>query len=315
MENFAFVFPGQASQEVGMGKALTKNFPAASTMFARADEILGFSLSSLCFEGPEDELNDTINTQVAVFVTSIAALEALRSAGFSARPSYVAGHSLGEFSAYVAAGALSFEDGLRLVRERGRLMKQAGDLNPGGMAAILRLEDEAVTEICRTVSDEGAGTLQVANFNSPGQVVISGANAAVDRGIELALEKKARKAIKLAVSIAAHSELMRGIAGQFREAVDNTPLNLPETPIVANITAEPLHSLEAIREEMVGQLTASVRWTESVRWMVDQGVTDVVEVGPNKVLTGLIRRISKQVKTHTVGIPVDVETLLNLGAP
>jgi [acyl-carrier-protein] S-malonyltransferase len=309
-KNIAFVFPGQGSQEVGMGLALAENFLAAREVFEKADEVLGFPLSRLCFEGPEIDLNDTLNTQAAIFTTSVAALEALKAAGYQAVPSYVAGHSLGEYSAYVAAGVLTFEAGLRLVRERGRLMKKAGELNPGGMAALLKLDDEQVAKICQEVTAEGPGLLQVANYNSPGQVVISGHSLAVDRGIELALAAKARRAVKLPVSIAAHSELMRVVADEFRVAINQTPLSLPEIPIVANITAKPLDSLEAIRAEMEGQLTASVRWTDSVLWLVNQGVTRFIEIGPKDVLAGLIKRISKDVTTHTVGKPEDIAGLL-----
>ena len=309
-DNVAFVFPGQGSQEVGMGQALAESYPVARQLFEQADEILGFSLSTLCFEGPTESLNDTINTQPALLATSIAALEVLRAEGYGVQPRFVAGHSMGEYSAYVAAGAMSFADGLRLVRERGRLMKKAGEISPGSMAAVIKLDDEAVADICRQVTDSGAGVLQVANYNSPGQVVISGENAAVDKGIALALAAKARKAVKLPVSIAAHSELMRVVADEFRQAVDSTPLNLPEVPVVANITARPLQSLEAIREEMEGQLTTSVRWTESVEYMMAQGVTTFVEIGSKNVLTGLIRRISKDVDTHEVGAPAGIDALL-----
>ncbi len=309
-ENIAFVFPGQGSQEVGMGRALVESYPAAGEIFRQADEILDFGLSRLCFEGPEADLNDTINTQAALFTTSIAALEALKAAGYPIKPAFVAGHSLGEFSAYVAAGVLTFEAGLRLVRERGRLMKKAGELNPGGMAAILKLDDDVVAKLCQDVSAEGNGLLQVANYNSPGQVVISGHNAAVERGIALATAAGARRAVKLPVSIAAHSELMRVIADEFRAAINQTPLNLPEIPIVANITAAPLDSLEAIRAEMEGQLTASVRWTDSVLWMVNQGVTRFIEIGSKDVLAGLIKRISKEVAVQTVGKPDDIVALL-----
>jgi [acyl-carrier-protein] S-malonyltransferase len=309
--NTAFVFPGQASQEVGMGQALVKSYPVAREIFNEADDILGFSLSQLCFEGPEADLNDTINTQAAVFTTSIAALEALKSAGYAVVPKYVAGHSLGEYSAYVAAGALSFADGLRLVRERGRLMKKAGESNPGSMAVILKLDDDVVAKICEKVTAEGRGILQLANYNSPGQVVISGHNAAVERGIELAQAAKARRARKLPISIASHSELMRGIADEFREAINNTPLNLPEMPIVANINAGPLDSLEAIRREMEEQLTFSVRWTDSVRWMIEQGVHEFVEIGPKNVLTGMIRWIDKGVDRHNIGTPEDIEAFIS----
>ncbi|MBI1878199.1 MAG: ACP S-malonyltransferase [Chloroflexi bacterium] len=309
-DNIAFVFPGQNSQEVGMGQALVENYPAAREIFCKADEVLGFSLSRLCFEGPEADLNDTINTQVAMLTTSIAALEALKAAGYQARPRYVAGHSLGEYSAYVASGVLSFEDGLRLVRERGRLMKKAGELNPGGMAAILKLDDETVAQICQQVSAEGIGLLQIANYNSPGQAVISGHHEAVDRGIELALAAKARRALKLSISVASHGELMRVMTDEFRAAINQTPLNLPETPIVANISAEPLDSVEAIRVEMEGQLTASVRWTDSVQWMVNHGVSRFIEFGPKDVLTGLIKRIVKDVETYAVGTPEDIAVFL-----
>ncbi|GAB4449525.1 MAG: ACP S-malonyltransferase [Anaerolineae bacterium] len=311
-ENIAFVFPGQGSQEVGMGRALVESYPAAGEIFRQADEILDFGLSRLCFEGPEADLNDTINTQAALFTTSIAALEALKAAGYAVKPAFVAGHSLGEFSAYVAAGVMTFEAGLRLVRERGRLMKKAGELNPGGMAAILKLDDEVVAKLCQDVSAEGNGLLQVANYNSPGQIVISGHNAAVERGIALATAAGARRAVKLPVSIAAHSELMRVIADEFRTAINQTPLNLPEIPIVANITAAPLDSLQAIRAEMEGQLTASVRWTDSVLWMVKHGVTRFIEIGSKDVLAGLIKRISKDVAVQTVGKPDDIAALLTV---
>ncbi|MDX1524035.1 MAG: ACP S-malonyltransferase, partial [Anaerolineae bacterium] len=285
-------------------------YPAAQAIFDQADEILGFPLSQLCFEGSEAALNDTLNTQAAIFVTSVATLVALREAGYDVAPDYVAGHSLGEYSAYAAAGVFSVADGLRLVRERGRLMKKAGELNPGGMAAILKLDDETVAKICAEVSAESGSVLQIANYNSPGQVVISGHEAAVDRGIELALAAKARKAVKLPVSIAAHSELMRVVAEEFREAVDKTALNLPEMPIIANISARPLDSLTAIRAEMEGQLTSSVRWTDTVKYLIENGVTSFVEIGPKNVLTGLIRRVSKDVQTLAVNSPAGVEALL-----
>ena len=200
-DNVAFVFPGQGSQEVGMGKNLATHHPAAREIFEKADDMLGFSLSRLCFEGPEADLNDTINTQAAIYVTSIAALTALKAAGYTVKPHYVAGHSLGEYSAYAAAGVFSFEDGLRLVRERGRLMKQAGELNPGGMAAIIKLDDDVVAEICEKVTAAGQGVLQVANYNSPGQVVISGDNAAVDKGIELAKARSEEHTSELPVTL------------------------------------------------------------------------------------------------------------------
>jgi [acyl-carrier-protein] S-malonyltransferase len=309
VSHITFVFPGQASQEVGMGQALADHSPAARAVFEQADETLSFPLSRLCFEGPEADLNDTLNTQAAIFTTSLAALAALRESGFTSQPAYVAGHSLGEYSAYVAAGVLSFADGLRLVRTRGRLMKQAGALEPGAMAAILKLDDATVTGICEQVTAEGKGLLQVANYNAPGQVVISGQIGAIERAAELVQAAKGR-AMRLPVSIASHSELMRGISSEFREAIDRTPLNLPEIPIVANISAEPLTSLAAIRSEMEDQLTASVRWTETILWLVDHQITTFVEIGPKNVLAGMIRRIAKEAAVFSVGDPAGIDSLL-----
>jgi [acyl-carrier-protein] S-malonyltransferase len=189
-------------------------------------------------------------------------------------------------------------------------MKKAGAISPGGMAAILKLDDAVVADICKQVTDSGVGRLQVANYNSPGQVVVSGDNAAVDKGIELAVAAKAKRAVKLPVSIAAHSELMRVVADEFRKAIENTPLNLPETPVVANITARPLDSVAAIRHEMEGQLTSSVRWTDSIQYMVEQGVTQFIEIGSKDVLTGLISRIAKDISTANISTPTQIEALL-----
>jgi [acyl-carrier-protein] S-malonyltransferase len=293
-----------------MGQALAENYPAAAAIFRQADEILGVPLSRLCFEGPAEELNDTINTQAAIFVTSIATLAALRAAGYEAVPRYVAGHSLGEYSAYVAAGVLSFEACLPLVRERGRLMKKAGQLNPGGMAVLLKLEDDVVAQICQEVTAEGNGSLQIANYNSPGQVAVSGHQAAVERGIERAKALKGR-AMKLPVSVATHSALMSVVATEFGAAVDNITLQLPQVPVVANITARPLEpSLEAIRAEMKSQLTAPVCWADSMRWMAGQGITELIEIGPKNVLTSLAARIDERLQAHPVGTPADVAGLL-----
>jgi [acyl-carrier-protein] S-malonyltransferase len=309
-ETTAFLFPGQGSQTLGMGGDLAQAYSVARDTFAEADNLLGFSLSSLCFEGPEESLNDTYNTQPALFVASLATLRVLQGEGWSASPSFTAGHSLGEYSALVAAGALTFADGLRLVRERGRLMKEAGERGPGGMAAIIKLDDETVTDICQRASQETGQVVQVANYNSPGQVVISGDNQALEVAMEMAQAAGAKRVVRLAVSIAAHSPLMAIIAGEFRQAVEATPIQPPQVPVVANVTAHPLNTVDDIHQEMLAQLTSSVRWVESVEYLVGQGVTQFIEIGPKEVLSGLVRRIDKGVKTVTCGTVEEVQALI-----
>lgn len=309
-ETTAFVFPGQGSQMVGMGQDLAHTYPAARDIFAEADDLLGFSLSALCFEGPEEALNDTINTQPAIFIASIATLRALQNEGWSVTPAFTVGHSLGEYSALVAAGALTFADGLRLVRERGRLMKEAGDRSPGGMAAIIKLDAEVLDDICRRTHQETGKVVQVANYNSPGQIVISGDNEALEMAMQMAQEAGARRVVRLAVSIAAHSPLMAVIADEFRQAIEATPIQPPQAPVVANITACPLNTVDDIRHEMMAQLTSSVRWVESIEYMIAQGVTNFVEIGPKDVLTGLIRRINKSIKAVACGTVDGVQALI-----
>jgi len=278
-----------------MGRQLYDSFPTARAVFDQADHVLGIGLSQLCFDGPSDELNDTWNTQPAIFVASVAALRALEERGMQ-NPVYVAGHSMGEFSALVAAGALSFEDGLKLVRERGRLMKQADERSPGGMAALLGLQREQVDALCATVREQSGEHVGVANDNCPGQIVISGATSALEQAMELAKEQGAKRAKRLAVSIAAHSPLMAEAAAEFRRVLDATPFREPAIPLVANATASPLTALDEIRDALNRQLTSPVRWTESVQWMIAQGVTRFVEVGPREVLTGLMKRIDRKVE-------------------
>jgi [acyl-carrier-protein] S-malonyltransferase len=299
MSKTAFLFPGQGSQYVGMGQDLYEAYPEARATFDQADKVLGFALSDLCFNGPEETLNDTINTQPAIFVTSLALLGALESDRLQA-PGFVAGHSLGEYSALAAAGAMDFAAGLQLVRERGRLMKEAGERSPGGMAAVLGLETEVVDEVCRQARKETGGVIQVANYNSPGQIVISGDFRTRDVAIELAKAEGARRVVPLAVSIAAHSPLMECIVDEFRQAVEAVEFQRPLVPVVANVSATPLENIEGIREELVRQLTSSVRWVESVQYMIGQGVTEFVEIGPKDVLTKLMRRIDKSVQAMSV---------------
>jgi [acyl-carrier-protein] S-malonyltransferase len=294
----ACLFPGQGSQYVGMGRDLYATSPTARAVFDQADHILGIGLSQLCFDGPSDGLNDTWNTQPAILTTSVAMLRALEERGMD-HPVYVAGHSMGEFSALVAADALSFEDGLKLVRERGRLMRQANDRSPGGMAAILGLERELVETICTAAGEQSGEYVGVANDNCPGQIVISGTTSALERAMELAKERGAKRATRLAVSIAAHSPLMAEAAAEFIRVLDTTPFHEPSIPLVANATARPLTDPAEIRDALGRQLTSPVRWTESVRWIIAQGVTRFVEVGPKEVLTGLLRRIDGTVERLT----------------
>jgi len=287
----ALVFPGQGSQFVGMGKDLMAA-AAARAIFAQADAILGFPLAALMFDGPQADLDDTLNTQPALFTMSAAALACLPPQS----PAFVAGHSLGEYAALYAAGALSLADGLRLVRERGRLMKAAGAAHPGGMAALIGLDDAVVNELCAA-----AGGVQVANYNSPGQVVISGTREGVAAVMTAAKERKAKLVTALPVSIAAHSELMRSAVADFTAAVAATPLSAPQIPVIANITAQPLADAAAVRAELVGQLTASVQWTRTVEYMVAHGVDTIAEVGAGKVLSGLNKRIARGAKLVSYG--------------
>jgi [acyl-carrier-protein] S-malonyltransferase len=291
----AFIFPGQGSQAVGMGKDVAEAYPVARDTFAQADAVLGFSLSALCFDGPADALDDTLNTQPALYTVGVATLRALQSVMPGAIPAAVAGHSLGEFTALAAAGAITFEDGLRLVRERGRLMKAAGQQNPGAMAALLGLDAPNLREACAQASAQTGGTLVLANDNCPGQVVISGDERTIEVGMELAKAAGAKRAVKLAVSIAAHSPLMAPAAAAFRTALDSTAFSLPTMPVYGNVDAQPLTSVDAIRDELDRQLTSSVRWTETIQHMSAAGITHYVELGPKDVLTGLLKRIDKAV--------------------
>ena len=279
-----------------MGRNLYAAYPAARAVFDQADRILEMPLSRLCFDGPADRLNDTVNTQPALFTVSIAALRVLKAENKVTAPDCVIGHSMGEFSALVAAGALSFEDGLRLVRERGRLMKQAGDSNPGGMAAVLGMTREALEEICATAREAVGEYVGIANDNCPGQVVISGTAQALQRAMDLAAEAGAKRVVRLAVSIAAHSPLMAEAADKFRQILAATRFASPQVPLIANATARPVMHPDDIRDVLGRQFTSSVWWTDSIRWLVEQGMRRCVEIGPGNVLVGLVKRIERTVE-------------------
>ncbi|MGC8837787.1 MAG: ACP S-malonyltransferase [Anaerolineae bacterium] len=296
----AVLFPGQGSQRVGMGRSLYEASAAAREAFDEAEEALGFPLARLCFEGPEDELNDTANAQPALFVASFAAWRALEDLHGPLQPGWAAGHSLGEYTALAVAGCFSFAEGVRLVRLRGLAMKTAGEDPPGGMAAVLRLEDEAVEALCREAAAATGGVVQVANYNCPGQVVISGDRPTVERASELARERGGR-VVPLRVSVATHSPYMQRAVEALREALASVDLRPPRIPVVGNVQAKPLETATEVRQELLAQLTAPVRWTQTVRYLEAQGVSAFVEVGPGNVLTGLVRRIAPQAAVRTVG--------------
>jgi len=303
MTKTAFVFPGQGSQYVGMARDFFENAAPAREMIERADRILGVRLSTICFEGPEDELRQTKNTQPAIFLHSTVAAQMIAAV----KPDMVAGHSLGEYSALVAAGALTFEDGLRLVRLRGELMQRAGEQQKGTMAAVVGLASETVEALCQEAA--ASGVVQPANFNSPGQIVISGSVEGVRKAMELSRQKGAKMVKELVVSGAFHSPLMESAREGLREALDQTSIHDARIPVYANVTAEPVTHSGKIRELLFLQLTSPVRWEQTVRSMVRDGATRFVEVGPGKVLQGLARRTEAGVSTAGIDKLADIGLL------
>lgn len=296
----AYLFPGQGSHEVGMGQDLFDRYDVARRTYEEADDLLGFPLSTLCFEGPLDQLTDTVNQQPALFVTSIAMLRVLRETEGAAPPSFAAGHSLGELSALAAVGSLDFADGVRLVRARGEAMQAAGEAQPGSMAAVLGLDADTVAVVCGRISQEGDHLVQLANDNCPGQIVISGHEKAVELATEALQVAGARKVVQLPITIAAHSPLMGGAAASFTAAVAETDFAPPSIPVIANTSATALHTAADIRQELENQLTGPVRWSESMALLVENGVTEMVEVGPGDVLQKLMKRIDRKVNRQGI---------------
>lgn len=306
MGKIAFVFPGQGAQAVGMGRDIYEADPAARRLFEQADEWLGYSQTSLVFEGPEEQLKLTYNTQPALLTTSIAYLEALKPSGVV--PDYVAGHSLGEYSALVAAGVLSFADAIRIVRLRGEYMDSAVPAGQGAMAAVLGAERAVLADLCSRVSRE-VGAVEPANLNSPGQIVISGTREGVEAVIERGKEEAgAKRIIPLEVSGPFHSSLMRPAAERLADALHKVPMHNAAIPVVANVTARPVTEPEEIVNLLVEQVYSPVQWEDSIVWLISQGVDTFVEIGSGTVLAGLIKKIDRSVRVIPVNSVQTLET-------
>lgn len=297
MTKTAWVFPGQGSQSVGMGRELYDNVPSAKAVFDAADAALGIPLTTLIFEGPEDDLKQTINAQPALVTAAWAVLEAARALAGDRlpAPAFLAGHSLGEYTALAVAGVFDFPTAVKLARERGRLMHEAGQITPGAMAAVLGLDQDKLAAVC-----EGSGTV-MANVNCPGQIVISGPADGIKQAIELATAAGAKRALPLQVSGAFHSPLMKPAVEGMTQYLEATAFSSPSIPVVANCTGGPMTDVEAVKKELRDQLTSPVQWIKTVEYMVGQGVDTIIEIGPGKVLTGLVSRINKDITTLNLG--------------
>lgn len=293
----AFIFPGQGSQHPGMGKDLAEKFPAARQVFEQADDALGFSLSELCFNGPAEQLQLTENTQPAILTVSIAALRAMQAEGFPG-PEFVAGHSLGEYSALVAAGALQLTEAVRTVRARGRYMQEAVPVGAGAMAAILGADLETINAGCEQASE--GEVCSAANINSPGQVVIAGAASAIDRAIVILKERGARRAMKLNVSAPFHCAMMKPAQDRLATDLSTIQFSDSEMAVVTNVDASAVRSADQLRDSLVRQVSQPVRWLESVEFLISQGVKTFIEIGPGKVLSGLVRQIDRSVQCVNV---------------
>jgi len=301
----AILFPGQGAQKVGMGKDLYESVPEARDIYDRAGAAIGMDLAKVCFEGPDEELNDTAVCQPAILATSIAALEAMKARGRPVEADLTAGLSLGEYTALVHAGAIAFEDAVRLVRCRGLFMKEAGQFNPGAMVSVLGMPREAVMEVVAACRDKG--TLVAANFNCPGQIVLSGTTEAVGRAEVMAKERGAKRAIRLVVSGAFHSPLMDPAAEKLKAELAATNIVPPAVPLVSNVSARYVTTAEEVRDFLALQLTSPVLWEDSMRFMIAEGMTEAVEVGPGRVLSGLLAKTDRDVAVANIGSLADLE--------
>ena len=296
MSKIAFVFPGQGSQTVGMCKAFYDEYPVVKQIFEEADDALGYSISKMCFEGPAEDLKLTANTQPAILTASTACAAVLKEHGVSC--DIAAGHSLGEYSALVNTGALKFADAVRIVNKRGQFMQEAVPVGEGSMAAILGLDSDKIVEICRSVEAESGEAVQAVNFNCPGQVVIAGAVNPVNKAIEALKAAGAKRALKLKVGGAFHSPLMEPARAELAAAIEATPIHKPSCPVYQNVSTKGETCPETIKTNLIAQLTAPVRWTQSVQNMIADGADHFIELGPGAVLQGLVKKINKEVTTE-----------------